>query len=121
MAIDVGSHAHPRLGDEGGDRQQGSPLRRRRGNGTADGVLTARLGGAGQRQHPVRIMPRSRAHIRHLHDPLGERAGLVEHGHGHPAGALQHLGTANEDSELGTTARSHHQGHRGRKAEGTRA
>ena len=84
-----------------------------------DGVLGGVLQGAGQPQDLVGVLAGAGDDIEQGHLPGGDRAGLVEQHGVDGAGALEHLGSLDQDAELGAPAGADHQG--GRRGQSERA
>ena len=91
------------------------------GDGARDRVLGAVLDGARQPQHLVGVLAVGGHHVGEGHLAGRHGAGLVEHDGVDAPGRLEHLGTLDEDAELGAAAGADHEGGRRRQPERARA
>ena len=92
------------------------------GDGPPDRVLRRVLEGAGQRAAPRRrSVPAAGDDVDERHRAGRDGAGLVEHDRVDAPGRLEHLGTLDDDAELGAAAGADHDRGRRGQPEGARA
>jgi hypothetical protein len=122
MPLDDGLDAEPGAGCEALDRRQHAEMLARGVRDRArDRVLARILGCACEPQQLVARDALAGDCIGEPHPALRHRARLVEDDGREPARSLEHLGPLDEDAELGSAARAHHEGGRRRQAKRARA